>query len=181
MKIARITFAFTGLMVATAILGVSLASSAPTAYSAGDKIRTNDKQFYLDGDILPDHVLYPLIMVADKIKLESSSPTEQIYLSTTYANLRLDATIQLLHKDSTSLALTTLTKSQKYLLNASQMSLEGEASQKTLNHVLKTVQFHVGKHGQIKESFSESEKSIIDMLDMELEVYMGMLEERLAE
>jgi len=175
MKHARFLVACIGFGTAIVVLAVSLASSAPSAYSTGDKFKANDKQFYFSGEILPDHLLYPAVMVADKIKFEMSSPTEKIYVSTTYANLRLESALKLLNKDNSTLALTTLTKSQKYLLMAAEMTIKLELLEKTREYVLKTLQWHLSKHEEIKEQFSESEKSLIDELDKESQVFVEKL------
>ncbi|MDH5533397.1 MAG: DUF5667 domain-containing protein [Candidatus Pacebacteria bacterium] len=175
MKPLKITFSIFGLFVASAVLAVSLASSVPSAYSAGDKFKSNDKQFYLNGEILPDHTLYPVVMAADKLKLEMANPQEKINIYTTYANLRLSAVESLLEKDNPQLALTTLTKSQKYLLRAASETINQDSSQATKLHVLKTLLYHTNKHQQLKEQFSAEEKNIIDQLDMECLVFVDSL------
>ncbi|NCN03994.1 MAG: hypothetical protein GW942_02875, partial [Candidatus Pacebacteria bacterium] len=169
-----------GLFIASGVLAVSLASSVPSVYSASDKIRTNDKQFYLNGEILPDHTLYPLVMVADKAKLMAAKPDERINIYTTYANLRLSAAQQLLDKDQTQLALTTLTKSQKYLLKASQETIEQNPANVTKVHVLKTLVYHIDKHQEIKDQFSQEERNIIDQLDMESRVFVDTIKDNLS-
>lgn len=175
MKPLKITFSIFGLFIASGVLAVSLASSVPSVYSSNDKFRTNDKQFYLNGEILPDHTLYPLVMVADKAKLMTAKPNERINIYTTYANLRLSAAQQLLEKDQPQLALTTLTKSQKYLLKAAQETIEQNSANATRLHVLKTLVYHIDKHQQIKEQFSQAERNIIDQLDMESRVFVDSL------
>lgn len=179
MKPLRITFSIIGLFTASAVLAVSLASSVPSVYSASDRFKANDKQFYLDGEILPDHTLYPVVMMADRLKLEMAQPNEKITVYTTYANLRLSAAQQLLDKENYQLALTTLTKSQKYLLKAAQETLDQNPSPTTKNHVLKTLLYHINKHQQIKEQFSQEGKNVIDELDMECQVFVDSLKRSL--
>lgn len=175
MKSGKITLSILGLFAASGVLAVSLASSVPSVYSAGDKIKTNDKQFYLDGEILPDHTLYPLVMVADRIKLEMSPESEKIHIYTTYANLRLGAAEQLLEKNQNPLALTTLTKSQKYLLKAAQETIDQNPARPTKEHVLKTLIYHTNIHKEIKKKFSADEKNVVDQLDMECQVFVDSL------
>jgi hypothetical protein len=175
MKHTRFLATCIGFGMAILVLGISLASSVPSVYSTGDQFKTNDKQFYFSGEILPDHLLYPAVMAADKVKFEMSSPIEKIYAGTTYANLRLESALKLLEKENCPLALTTLTKSQKYLLMAAQMTLELDASEKTREHVLKTLEWHLSKHQEIKEKFSEGEKNIIDNLDGESRIFVEKL------
>jgi len=175
MKPLKITFSIVGLFIASGVLAVSLASSVPSVYSAGDKFKTNDKQFYLNGEILPDHTLYPLVMIADKAKLTMAKPHEKIHVYTTYANLRLSASQQLLEKDHQQLALTTLTKSQKYLLKAAQITIDQNPSEATKLHVLKTLIYHTNRHQEMKDQFSQEEKNIVDQLDMECQVFVDSL------
>ncbi|MCL4208967.1 hypothetical protein KJZ63_05070, partial [Patescibacteria group bacterium] len=78
MKPLKVLISFLGLCIAILILAVSLVSSTPSVYSAGDQPKTNDKEFYLEGDILPDHVLYPVVMMADKVKLTTARPEERL-------------------------------------------------------------------------------------------------------
>jgi hypothetical protein len=179
MKPYKITLSIFGLFIASGVLAVSLASSVPSVYSASDRFKKNDTQFYLNGDILPDHTLYPMVMIADKIKLEMAQEHQKITIYTTYANLRLQAAIQLLEKDQNQLALSTLTKSQKYLLKAAQTTLEQNPSDTTKEHVLKTLTYHINKHQEIKDQFSHEEKNVVDQLDMESQVFVDSLKSEL--
>jgi hypothetical protein len=179
MKPLKITFSIIGLFAASAVLAVSLMSSVPSVYSAGDKFKANDKQFYLDGEILPDHTLYPIVMAADKVKLELARPQDKIHVYTTYANLRLSASEQLLEKDNPQLALTTLSKSQKYLLKAAQETIDQNPADSTRLHVLKTLLYHTNKHQQLREKFSPEGKMLVDELDMECLVFVDSLKRSL--
>ncbi len=82
--------------------------------------KVSERKFYVGERILPDHVLYPLLMVADKIILNVSSGNRKIYVKIRLADDRLYSAIKLLEKNQESLALSTMTKSQKYLITASQ-------------------------------------------------------------
>lgn len=180
MNKGKITITIIGLFAASGVLAVSLASSVPSVYSAGDRIKTNDKQFYFDGEILPDHTLYPLVMVADRVKLEMAPDKEIIQIYTTYANLRLGAAEQLLEKGETQLALTTLTKSQKYLLKAAQATIDQNPPTSTKQHVLKTLLYHTNRHEELKDRFSPEEKNVIYQLEMESQVFVDSLKRDLV-
>lgn len=164
-----------GFGVALVVLAISLVSSTPSVYSAGDQFKSNDKEFYFNGEILPDHLLYPAVMVADKIKISTAAPAEQLTLLVTYANLRLDSAEKLLNKDNHTLALTTLTKSQKYLLQAAHATLDQQPGPTTTTYVYKTLLYHLNRHQSLKDKFSESEKNVIDQLDMEIAVFVDSL------
>lgn len=180
MQPLKIIISFLGLGIAIFILAVSLVSSTPSVYSAGEQPKTNDKEFYLDGDILPDHVLYPLVMAADKFKLQTASPEQRLNLYITYANLRLDSTEELLNKNNQPLALTTLTKSQKYLIQAAQATLDQQPAAPTTSFVYKTLLYHLNRHQQLKTHFTDNEKNVIDQLDHEIMVFVDSLKRTLG-
>jgi len=157
------------------ILGVSLMSSVPSAYSFSQQFKNNDKQFYLDEDILPDHVLYPALMVADKVKMKLANDTEQVYLATTYANLRLRAAQELLAKNNPPLALATYSKSQKYLLRAAGAALATTDNPELRQHVLQTMLFHHQESKKVREEFDEEGKQAVVQLDNECQVFVKEL------
>lgn len=172
MKPLKVLISIVGFSIAILILAVSLISSTPSVYSAGDQPKNNDREFYLNGDILPDHVLYPAVMLADRFKLETAHPDEKLTIYITYANLRLDSAEKLLNKDNQPLAISTLTKSQKYLLQAAQATLDQKPAKSTTTFVYKTLLYHLNRHQQLKNRFTDSEKSVIDQLDHEIAVFV---------
>lgn len=180
MKPLKILISITGLSIAIFILAVSLISSTPSVYSAGDQPRNNDREFYLNGDILPDHVLYPAVMVADRFKLETAPQDKKLTIYITYANLRLDSAEKLINKDNQPLAISTLTKSQKYLLQAAQATLEQKPATSTTLFVYRTLLYHLNRHQQLKNRLTDSEKNIIDRLDLEIAVFVEDLKGNLS-
>lgn len=176
MKI-KILFFLLAIVAASGILTMSLLSSA-AAYTNPTKVRWNEKQIYLSDEILPDHVLYPVLMAADRVKLESASDLEKIYLKTAYANLRLEATQGLLEKEDQDLALTTLTKSQKYLLEAASDALADNVPDYTRLHVLKTMLYHQAMIQKLKKQFNENQWPIIDQLHEEAKIFHTQLREK---
>lgn len=82
--------------------------------------RLSERKFYVGERILPDHVFYPLLMIADKIILNVSTGNRRIYVKIRLADDRLNSALILLEKNQESLALSTMTKSQKYLITAAQ-------------------------------------------------------------
>lgn len=180
MKPLKVFISFLGFAIAVFILAVSLISSTPSVYSAGDQPKTNDKEFYLNGDILPDHVLYPAVMAADKFKLETAHPDQKLTLYVTFANLRLDSAEKLLHKEAQPLAISTLTKSQKYLLQAAQATIDQQPAQPTTIFVYKTLLYHLNRHQQLKSYFTDAEKNVIDQLDQEIMVFVDSLKRTLG-
>lgn len=125
------------------------------------------KRLYL-GKVLPDHTLYPVLMALDRLQLETSSPTERIYLQLDYANRRLYYTQELLASNDTekqAIALTTLTKAEKYLIQAVKEleSLE-EVDESLEQHVTKTLEFHYKELDKLIHRFPDYQRSPLDQL-----------------
>jgi hypothetical protein len=99
------------------ILLISLLVSEPTL-SFKSQSQLSQRCFYLGEEILPDHLVYPLLMVADRLRLELASPVKQPQIQLEYAWQRLESSRQLMKKDRPQLALKTLEKSQLYWLAA---------------------------------------------------------------
>lgn len=69
--------------------------------------------------ILPDHLLYPLKMIRDRIWLWlTTNPFKKAELLLKFADKRLMAAEALIEKDKVDLGITTLTKAEKYLERA---------------------------------------------------------------
>lgn len=76
------------------------------------------RRFYVQKEILPDHSLYPLLMLVDRFRLAMADQERRVYLLTAYANRRLFYAVKLLDKAENNLSLTTFTKAEKYLNQA---------------------------------------------------------------
>lgn len=75
-------------------------------------------------------------MVRDRVGLWSASPEEIVPLKVTYAEERRERAMALLEKGQRSLAVSTFSKSQKYLLQAARLCLElPESSSETLQQM----------------------------------------------
>lgn len=90
-------------------------SSQSKLLSAGN---LKSRKFYVKKEILPDHSLYPLLMIVDRLRLSMADRERRLYLLTAYANRRLFYATRLISKGEQALALTTFSKSQKYLNQA---------------------------------------------------------------
>ncbi|MEX0895871.1 MAG: hypothetical protein WDZ94_02940 [Patescibacteria group bacterium] len=80
-------------------------------------------QFYTNGPILPDHPLYPVLMVRDRLALLQAEGDATILLQVKYADERRQRAMLLLKKGQPELAVSTFSKSQKYLLEASRLAI----------------------------------------------------------
>lgn len=96
---------------------------ATNRVSAGHETPLTEGKLYFDGPMLPDHPLYPLLMVRDRVSLWTASEYEAIFLQVRFAEERRQRALVLLKQGQHEMALTTISKSQKYLLFATRQSL----------------------------------------------------------
>jgi len=132
------------------------------------------RKFYVQKEILPDHSLYPLLMVVDRFRLAMADSERRIYLLVAYAKRRLFYATRLVEKGEMVLALSTLTKSQKYLNQALQevTSLKEESvydpvSEQLVFFVLESVDYYQETIKQYLDDFCEADQVILNNLDNE--------------
>lgn len=109
------------LAILATLFGIFIFISSLFSYSQRTDFsneKVSSKKLYFSKRILPDHIFYPLLMIADKSLLSISSEESKIFLRIRLAQDRMISSKSLLEKGEESLALTTLTKSQKYLILA---------------------------------------------------------------
>jgi len=174
MQKLRILFISSALFVAFAILGVSL-TSVSLVQSAGTGLAAGDKELYFEGEMLPDHIGYPVLMAVDRIRLESAPRLERVYMRTEYANRRLNYAQKLLEKDKPELALATMTKAQKYILAASQEILHNELPPNAEQHVYKTLQYHIDAVQSLEDDFTPAQMAVLQRLNEECRVVAEQL------
>ncbi len=101
---------------ATLILATSLISSNRMA--SGVHQRFSTLEFYVGKQILPDHPFYSVLMARDRIKLWVASDEEEPRLRLQYAERRYQFARELAAAQKNDLAISTLSKSQTYALEA---------------------------------------------------------------
>lgn len=172
-------------MMALTIMGVvilalsliaanSLSSSGGHSFSGGLKL-------YYTKEILPDHMLYPVLRLRDRIALESAMPQEQINLRIRYAEHRYEVSQKLLDKEDDSLALSTLSKSQKYLLTAAQQAVaEADTSPEKLQQIREALDHSLYRLSRFSEQYEGSSGSIIEQLHDETEAMIEKLDDQIS-
>lgn len=120
----------------------------------------------------PDHPFYPFRMVGDQVQLAVASSENLPLLKLQLAQDRLASAKILLYRERTSLALTTLTKSTKYVLSAASdvQKLSPQSSSQIRGEVRNSVSVQIEELRGLKESFSDEQKPIVDRLLSELSV-----------
>lgn len=119
----RLLFAGFLLTIAIFVLGISFYRFSQVHVGAEDKSRSSGSavvrlQELFNRPILPDHPLYPLKMMRDRLRIVFTPPFSRTFLDIELANERLLSAQQLLKRHKVGLSLTTVTKGEKYLLLA---------------------------------------------------------------
>lgn len=119
--------------------------------------------------ILPDHILYPLKMIRDRVWLWlTTDPLRKGQTLLLFADKRLGAGKALVEGGKVDLGITTLTKGEKYLEQAIVQAVLAKSRGRDVGSLLKTLGQATLKHEEIllgiRERVSESQKSIIDNL-----------------
>lgn len=178
MRVDRLLLTIFALFFAFTILGVSITSASLATNHEQDSL--SNRQFYLNQEILPDHIFYPLLMLQDKAKLALASEDEQIYLRVELAWRRLTSAKELIKKGEKALAITTITKSQKYL-NYAILELLGksEFSDTIYYFMLNNTEAHSHEIEALLDRFEGfSGKSTVDNLLNETESLKTQLTEK---
>lgn len=84
----------------------------------GQHARLPATRMYMSEQILPDNALYLPLMARDRARLVLTPKEEQVFLKLEYAEERYQSAVALANNGQEQLAITTMTKSQKYLLQA---------------------------------------------------------------
>jgi hypothetical protein len=158
----RLCLSLTALFFACSVLLISL-FTATSASSSGSHAMAGRK-LYFGKEILPDNVLYPVMMATDRVQLETASNYDRIFMQVEYANRRLDYSKQLLDEEKQALAVTTLTKAEKYLHNAIQEAIEIKASDSIKERLRKSLEYHSTQIKKMSPQFTDGDRALLDKL-----------------
>ncbi|HYD34973.1 MAG TPA: DUF5667 domain-containing protein [Vitreimonas sp.] len=178
-KHTRLLLSTTALLSGGLILWVSL-SSVPTVFSANGTTEASKRSVYMEGEILPDHLAYPVLMAVDRVKLETAAPHDQVFMKVEYGNRRIEYAQELIDKDNTPVALSTLTKALKYLHKAGQTALEIEAPDNTKQYVIKTLDYHHQTIEKMKSRFPDPDRVVLDQLQNENLIMKAQLHDSMS-
>lgn len=137
--------------------------------------RSSEKKLYV-GRILPDHIFYPILMVMDRAVLSLSFGESSIHNKLTLSRDRLKSAQLLLDKHEEELALSTITKAQKYVLSAAHEVIENKnTSAEARDAVKKALSVTKDNLPKLKEKFLEQDTSAIDKLVAETEILLSQI------
>jgi hypothetical protein len=173
----RFGLAFIALFFGLGVLTVSLVATSQVISSGGQL--TGSRKFYLAAEILPDHVLYPLFMVFDKVKLENADPREEVLLAIVYSDRRLAHAQALMEKGDEKLAVATLSKSQKYLLSAVQKADAAGFDNQEKKHLSELVINRSDKIKDLTLDYTDEHKTVLIQLAEETKTVAENLRQEL--
>ncbi|PIR61845.1 MAG: hypothetical protein COY81_03440 [Candidatus Pacebacteria bacterium CG_4_10_14_0_8_um_filter_43_12] len=173
-------------MIVLALLGVVILSlsliTANSLTGGRDNIPVGGWQLYVGRRILPDNILYPLVMVQERIKLNQTPPERQSTLMLSYAQERFEVAEALAAENQPGLAITTLSKSQKYIIAAGYRDLEDAG---TLVEELKTVRAAIDHSLYRLDLFGQAnpqlEMAPIAQLKEETKILLAKVDERIVQ
>lgn len=177
MRYARLTLSLGALLFGIGVLGISFANA--NSILSANNVNESTRQFYVNQNILPDHVAYPVLMAVDKVRLELEPPTEQIYTQVEYGNRRLEYAQTLIERGNQAVALSTLTKAEKYILHAAQEALAQDAAPTVKHFLIRTLSYHQERMQQLKPSFVDSDRVQLDQLIHQQQIVKEQLQSSL--
>ena len=165
-KYIRLLLSFFALLFGVVVLSISLlTTSSIRSYGGGS---STSKSLYFDEAILPDHLLYPLVAVVDRLVLVSSSSEKQVQLMITFGQIRLEYAWGLLTKAKEEQALIALSKSQKYLNQAGYKIIEDDlvSNQELVNDCRQALKLSIEQTGIIMSIVTDTNKDLVYQLNM---------------
>jgi hypothetical protein len=174
------------IIVAFLVLFISLQSANLRNLDANSNFKK--RRFYLEKEILPDHSFYPILMIVDRLRLNLADQERQPYLEAAYANRRFFYATRLLEKGEVSLATTTYSKAQKYLLQSlsATIALLESADQFKLAQrqelaffVLENSEIGMSLFYDNRDQLDAEGKVVLDPLEKEILVLQEKLEKKL--
>jgi len=170
-----LTFAF-GILT-TSVLRASAQTSSQNYQIAPVEEQTTEEElidqqeevdyFLPYPGILPDHFLYPLKMIRDRIWLWLTiNPLKKADLLLLFADKRLGAGRALVEGNKIELGITTLTKAEKYLERAANQeriaNQENEETEDFVGKLLMASLKHQEVLSELREKLTGSDLSVID-------------------
>ncbi|MBD3250464.1 MAG: hypothetical protein GF381_02770 [Candidatus Pacebacteria bacterium] len=178
MKTIHLTLAGLGLIAGLLILAVSLVSVNQVISYEGTQ--ASCRKFYLGEQVLPDHLLYPVVAGLDRGLLILSPNSKKTKLRVNYGWIRYDYAVSLLKKGNPGLALSSLTKSQKYFYWAAYHLLEEQVPSAQLEYLINNLELHLQAADMLAQEFTDSQRVTITQMNEQNRVLLSQLQEKKA-
>ena len=184
----RILLSLTIFVVAVVILGVSVLQSSSVSYAlslatpkptavAENKASEIDYTFVYPGKILPDNPLWSLKALRDKILFYiTTNPLRKAERALLYSDKRLLASRELFKSNKPDIALSTLSKGEKYLeIATNQVVIAREKGIDTKDFLIKLASASL-KHRQVIEEMlplvpEDGKPTVVRALDYSKDSY----------
>jgi len=160
------------------IFTLSLISYSNKQYVESERL--SSKKLYFGEKLLPNHIFYPFLMVVDKALISISTGESRVFLRIRMAQDRMISAKKLLEKDEEYLALSTLTKSQKYLILASnELFSQEDFSDETANALYVSLKDNTENLIKIEKMFKKLPTSPIADLIVESQTLLVIIENKI--
>lgn len=171
MILAALVFAL-GILTTSVIKTVALTAAKPSAKATPTPVVQKPAPvdyFLAYPGVLPDHMLYPLKMIRDRVWLWLTvDPLKKGQTLLLLADKRLGAGKALIEGGKVDLGISTLTKGEKYLEQAMAQATLAKSNGRDADALLKTLGQATLKHKEVllevREKVGESKKLVIDSL-----------------
>lgn len=169
----RLLLCSIALFFGVIVLSVSLISTNhSTAYEG---LFASDRKLYFDEAILPDHLLYPFIALADRAFLTLAPADDKIEINLSYSQIRMDYAWGLFLKGEEEQALCALTKSQKYLHWAVQASQKRASSDDLVQEIKEALKQNINQVEKMIDQTSHQNRDLASSLNDTSKYYLDQL------
>lgn len=168
---------FRWFAIITIFLGVLvfLISLLATMSIGRNEISAKNKVVYFDQKILPDHLLYPLLVAIDRLELKMADKEEAAGLEMDYAKKRMQAAKALFYQEKGELAFVTLGKAHQYLLNANTSINKMADNQSQIKKWREIQKQFKSDYNDLRIFMSDSQKARLEVMQGELIAVEGAL------
>jgi len=161
-----------GASVGLLILLISLSSANREESLSSERGKLLTSKLYVAREILPDHTMYPVLMIVDRLRLELVEPENRSALLLAYGKRRLFYSEKLLQKGQRELSFITLSKAIKYYQQALEQSIANFDERLLSNRLNQELSFMAIDEMKIlfdfvtknRDSYADDERVVIDLL-----------------
>ncbi len=161
-------------LFAAVILAASLISSNRSTSAANQRFST--LQFYVGREVLPDHPLYVLLMARDRVQLWLANDEKAPRLRLRYAEKRFRVARALAAQNKNTLAISTLSKSQIYVLDAVRQLKSDSLSPSEENELRAALDHSLYRLRLFDEQYPELDTSMLESLRAETASLLASLD-----
>ncbi len=156
-----LSLSLVAVLVGLAIFGITLFVASQVSSSGGSM---TSRRLYFGREILPDHVLYPLVVGADRLRMEMVPPEERAVMQLSLAERSFEYARELMAGGQQEMAASTFLESQQHLFSALEAIDEVENSDEISGALRARLQIQTYMLEQYRNDFMEDRRQQIDGL-----------------